>query len=106
AVLREARLGDVEIAEDFDAREQRTVELARIGEDFAEVAIDAETDPAGGLLRLNVDVRRALAHREVQDLVEDLDERIVLCERRQLVAGDLGLVEQARTLEFAETFLQ
>ena len=44
AVLREARLGDVQVAQNFDARHERAVELARKREDLAQQTVDAEAD--------------------------------------------------------------
>ncbi len=105
AVLRETRLGDVERAEDFYARDESAVELARVGEDFTEVAIDAEADAALGFHRLDVDVGRAFAHAVINDLVENLNEGVVLREMRELLAGVLEVVEEAGAAEFVEAVL-
>ena len=69
------------------------MEFAGEEEHFAQVAVDPEADARLGLLRLDVDVGRPLAQGEIDHLVEHADQRLVLGQRRQAFAGDVGLPE-------------
>jgi hypothetical protein len=69
------------------------MELARIRENLAQVAIDAEANPALRFLRLDVDVGRALAHREINDLVENLHQRVILDQEGEFFGGDFRPIE-------------
>lgn len=82
------------------------MEFARVGEDVAQVSVDAEANAAVRLVGLDVDVRRALAQREENNLVEDLDERVVLGEGREFFARNIGPVKETGVLEVAEAFLE
>ena len=78
------------------------MQLARIGQDFAEVAVDAEADAAGCFLRLEVHVGCPLAHRVEDDAFERLDQGVVLHQQRQLFFRPLADVEQVGALEVTE----
>lgn len=50
------------------------MEWARVGEDFAAVAVEAEAHAGLGLPGLDGDVARALAHRATKDFVQNPEE--------------------------------
>ena len=77
AVLRLAPLGDVELREHLQARRHAGVEPLRDPLGDVEDAVDAEADDERVLLRLEVDVARALLGGLEDDRVDEPDERRV-----------------------------
>ena len=77
AVHREALLGDIEVRHDLDTRDDRALESVQLGRDvdLVEHAVDAVADSEFRLLRLDVDIGRALAVGFSDDLVYELDDR-------------------------------
>ena len=77
AVHREALLGDIEVRHDLDTRDDRALEAVQLGRnvDLVEHAVDAVADSKLRLLRLDVDIGRALAVCFGDDLVYELDDR-------------------------------
>src|ERR1700730_7436753 len=73
AVLREAALGDVELGHDLHAADDRCLQLHRRLHRLVEHAVDAVADAEVLLVRLDVDVARALLDRVEQDQVHELD---------------------------------
>ena len=71
AVLRQALLGDVELRHDLEARRDRVAELHRRRHHVVEDAVDAEPDPELLLVRLDVDVARALLNGRHQHQVDE-----------------------------------
>src|SRR6185295_15145042 len=74
SVLRQASLGDVELRHDLDARHDRRLQPARRGFDVVQHAVDAVTDLELVLERLDVDIRRALLERPVDEQVDEPDD--------------------------------
>ena len=74
AVLREALLGDVERALDLDAADDAVHEGARRAARDVELAVDPVADDDLLLLRLDVDVARALLHRLQEERVDPADD--------------------------------
>ena len=74
-VLRQPLLGDVEARHDLDARDDRVAELERRRHHRMQLAVDAEPDPHVLLVRLDVDVARALLNRRQHQRVDELDDR-------------------------------
>src|SRR3989442_1286436 len=79
-VLREALLGDVEVAEDLDARDDGGVELADLARDvgLVEHAVDAVAHAELVVKRIDVNVAGAQLQGFGEDLVDELDDRCVL----------------------------
>ena len=77
AVHREALLGDIEVRHDLDTRDDRALEAVQLRRnvDLVEHAVDAVADSKFRLLRLDVDIGRALAVGFGDDLVYELDDR-------------------------------
>ena len=112
AVLRQALLGDVELRHDLDARRDRVAELHRRRHHVVEDAVDAEPDAELLLVRLDVDVARALLDRRHQHQVHEPDDRrfaalplerrdvdlLELLEHLDVVADDLGAVVSSSAL--------
>ena len=73
-VLRQALLGDVERALDLDAADDAVHEGARRAARDVELAVDAVADDDLLLLRLDVDVARALLHRLQEERVDPADD--------------------------------
>ena len=88
AVLRHPLLGDVEVAHDLDARDDRGDHPLRHVRGLAQDAVDAEADAHLVLAGLEVDVGGALPHRLAEDAVDELDHRRVL--GADFHVGDLG----------------
>ena len=76
AVHREALLGDVEVGHDLDAGDDRALEAVQLRRHvhLVQHAVDAVADAQLRLLRLDVDVRRALAIGLGDDPVHELDD--------------------------------
>jgi hypothetical protein len=83
AVLRHPPLGDVQVAQDLEARDQRRLHLDRRPHDLHQHAVDAVADADVLLVALEVDVRRPAVHRVGEDAVDQLDHRRLLHRRRQ-----------------------
>ncbi len=107
SVLREAALGDVELAHDLETRCDRVLELERRGHLLDEDAVDAVTNAELLLVRLDVNIARALLDRVEQDHVHEPDDGRVLARFFELegvhvlfLAGelDLRLVEAGHDL--------
>ena len=77
AVLRQAFFGDVEMAQNFDARNDRGLEPLdlRGHRHFLQHAVDAITDAQFVLERFEMNVRGAQFDRVLQDLVDETDDR-------------------------------
>ena len=88
-VLRHAALGDVEARHDLDARRELDGELHRRTRDLFQVAVQAQANAIGLLVRLEVDVRRAFLDRVEQHLVDEAHDRRVF----DVVAADRVLLE-------------
>ncbi len=107
-VLRETALGDVERRHDLDAADDGVLQLDGGRHLLGEHAVDAVAHPELLLVRLDVDVARALLDGVEQHHVDQADDRRVLAGlleleevgRVVLVAGelDLGLVETGHDL--------
>ena len=82
------------------------MELAGVGDDFAEVAVDAEPDAALGFLGLDVDVGGAFADGEVDDLVDEGDDGVGVGDGGEFVAGEVGLVEDGGAFEAEEAVFE
>ena len=94
AVLRQPLLGDVELRHDLDARDDRVAELHRRRHDVVEDAVDAVADAQLLLVRLDVDVARALLDRRHQhDVDEPHDRRFFALLGERLGADLLQLLE-------------
>ena len=77
AVLRQAFFRDVEMAQNFDARNDgrlKSFQLRRHGH-FLQLAVNAVADAEFVLERFEVDVRRAQFDRVLQNLVDEADDR-------------------------------
>ena len=74
AVLRQPLLGDVEARHDLHARDDRVAILQRRRHDRLQLAVDAEPDPHLFLVRLDVDVARALLNGRQHQRVDELDD--------------------------------
>src|SRR5581483_5682992 len=85
AVLRQATLGDVELRHDLDARDDRRLEPARRALDVVQDPVDAVADLELVLERLDVDVRRALLDRAVDEQVHEADDRRLAREVAEVV---------------------
>ena len=78
-VLRQPLLGDVERRHDLHARDDRAHELLRLARlRDVELAVDAVADDDVALLRLDVDVARALLDRLREEAVDPADDRRVV----------------------------
>ena len=79
-VLRQALLGDVQLAEDLQARDDLRLEVPDLRRDdgFQQHAVNAVADAQLVLERLEVHVGRAPVNRLGQHLVDELDDRGVL----------------------------
>ena len=97
AVLRQALLGDVQLRHDLDARRDRVAELHRRRHDVVEDAVDAEPDAELLLVRLDVDVARALLNRRHQHQVDEPDDRRLAA--LPLERGDVNLLELLEHLD-------
>ncbi len=75
AVLRQAALGDVELGHDLDARDHRRGRRRRRRFDFVQHAVDAVAHLQAILERLDVDIRRALLDRALDDEIDEADDR-------------------------------
>jgi hypothetical protein len=89
AVLRHALLGDVHLREDLQARDGGQEQRARRGCDLDQFPVDAVAHAHVVLVRLEVDVARALVDRSAQEQVHDAHGLTVLARR-----GDPMQVEQ------------
>ena len=89
AVLRQPLLRDVQLGHDLDARGDRIAELHRRLHDVVENAVDAVADAQFLLVRLDVDVARALLDRRHQDHVHQLDDRRFLALLGERLGADL-----------------
>ena len=89
AVLRQPLLGDVELRHDLDARRDRVAELHRRAHDVVENPVDAVADAQLLLVRLDVDVARALLDRRHQHDVDQPDDRRFLALLGQRLGADL-----------------
>ena len=89
AVLREPLLGDVEAAHDLDAARDRRLEPLRGADHLAQHAVDPVADRDVLLLRVDVDVARALLHRAEHERVHEPDDRRLV----------VGVEEVGRLLE-------
>jgi hypothetical protein len=78
AVLRAALLGDVHAAEDLDARGHRGHHRRRQLEHLVHDAVDAEAHVAHVAARFEVDVRRALLERVLQQPVDDVHDMAIV----------------------------
>ena len=87
SVLGESGFGDVEVGNDLEARDDGAVKLPGVGDDLAEVAVDAEAHAALGFLGLDVDVGGALADGEVDHLVDEGDDGVGVGDGGEFVAG-------------------
>ena len=97
AVLGQALLGDVELRHDLDARRDRVAELHRRRHHVVEDAVDAEANPELLLVRLDVDVARALLNRRHQHQVDEPDDRRLAA--LPLERGDIDLLELLEQLD-------
>ena len=86
-VLRQAPLGNIEVAHDLDARDQCRRDLGGQAELFLAQAVDAVADNDLVLLRLDVDVARSRKVRVLDDPVGQLDDRAGLLVHEFVVAG-------------------
>ena len=75
AVLRQPLLGDVQLRHDLQARRDRVAELHRRRHDVVQDAVDAEPDAELLLVRLDVNVARALLNRRHEHQVDEADDR-------------------------------
>ena len=98
-VLREAPLGDVERRHDLDAARDRVLQLERRRHLLDEHAVDAVAHAELLLVRLDVDVARALLDGVEEDHVDEADDGRVLARLLELeevdvvvVAGELDLL--------------
>jgi hypothetical protein len=89
AVLRHPPLGDVQVREDLEARDERRLHLDRRAHDLHEHAVDAVADADVLFVALEVDVRGAAVHRVGQDAVDQLDHRRLFHRRRERADGHL-----------------
>ena len=78
AILRKATLRDVELRHDLHARHHGGVDGFRLDRGLAQEAVHAVADPEILLVRLEVEVGSALAHRLVHHRVHEADDRAVL----------------------------
>ena len=78
AVLRQAALGDVELGQDLDARDDGGAEPGRRRADLAQPAMDPVAHPQMVALGLDVDVGGAHPHRVGEQLVDQPDHRRLL----------------------------
>ena len=79
AVLRAAALDDVHVGHDLDAADERRRHRRRAASrTLVQRAVGADADAHAVLLRLDVHVGGAVAHRLFEDEVDDLDDRRVL----------------------------
>ena len=107
AVLRQALLGDVELRHDLDARRDRVAELHRRAHDVVENAVDAVADAQLLLVRLDVDVARALLNRRHQhDVDQPHDRRLFALLGERLGADLLQLLEHLDVVGAVERRLQ
>ncbi len=78
AVLRQARLGDVELGHDLDAADHRAGDRLLRRQHFAQHAVDAKAHDEAILVRLDMDVGRAFLDRFGQQRVDQADDRRVV----------------------------
>ena len=97
AVLRQPLLGDVELGHDLQARRDRVAELHRRRHHVVENAVDAEPDAELLLVRLDVDVARALLDRGHQHQVHQPDDRRLA--PLPLERGDVDLLQLLEHLD-------
>lgn len=71
----ETCLGNVKGRDDFEARNERPMDLSRECEHFPEAAVDAESSPRLVGLRFDEDIRGTFTDGKVDDVVEDAYER-------------------------------
>ena len=93
AVLRQALFGDVQVAQNLDAREDGRLELLQLRRhgDVLQNAVNAVTNLEFLLERFQVNVRRAQFNGIAQDLIDEPDDRGVLRGGIKVVAV-LGIV--------------
>ena len=90
-VLRQAALGDVDAADELDARRHRGKALARLGEAHVQHAVHAHSDDEAFLLGFQVDVRSAGVHGLREEVVDEFDDgRLLrhLAQQAEVVAGE------------------
>ncbi len=93
AILRRARLGDVHIADDFQAhRHRRPVGFVQAA-DLPQDAVDAIADAQKRLLRLEVDVGGAVLHRVGQQRIDQAHHGLAVFIRG---AAHAGVIDFAR----------
>ncbi len=92
AVLGQPALGDVERGHDLHARHDRRVERLGLDRDLPQDTVDAEANPEGGLLRLEVEIGGPVPERLLDDHVHEPDDRSVFFGPRARDLGD-GLPE-------------
>ena len=78
------------------------MEWARVGEDFAAVAVEAEAHAGLSFPGLDGDVARALARRTINDVVQDPEEGFLPDPLGEFFAGDLRRVEETLATEIVE----
>jgi hypothetical protein len=78
AVLRHSLLGDVQAADDLDARRELVLDRDRRLRDLAQFAVDAKAHPIVVFVGLEVQVRRARIDRVDQHLLQEAHHRRVL----------------------------
>ena len=81
AVLRTPPLDDVHVGHDLDAADERRAHVGRQRQHLVQRAVDAEADAHLLVGRLDVHVRRTVAQRLGDDLVDDLDDGRVVDDR-------------------------
>ena len=89
AVLRPPPLDDVHVRQDLDAAGDDRAHGGGQVEDVVQRAVDAVADPDPVRLRLDVDVRGAVAQRLGDDQLHDLDHRRVVVGRDGVHAGNV-----------------
>src|SRR5713226_5512078 len=82
SVLRHAPLRDIQVAHDLEAGNDRRVDIRTQRQHFVKQTVDAETDHRSAASWLDVNVARAIAHRPLDQAVDEVDDR---APRRQLV---------------------
>jgi hypothetical protein len=90
AVLRQPRLGDVEIGHDLDARDQRLREMRRRRLELEQRTVDAVADLEVPFERLEVHVGGLVADRLVEHVVQQFDDGRRLGHRGLVLEVDLA----------------
>src|SRR5690606_36746971 len=100
AVLRQARLGDVQIRHDLDTRDQRRFHAVGRTGDFVQATVDAQAHAHERFIRLDVNIGGFAVQTLHQDLVHQLDDGAGVALRRNVFPFDFFFFLLAFDLRF------